>query len=315
MYKILPLFYFSLLSFTCLAQDHGFKFGQTRISELRMENYPKDSTANALVLDEFGESYIDNTHYDLLHKYHIKTKIFNSKGFDKANISILVYKQEGKEEIVYDIKASTFNWANGTIEETKFDNKNIYLENLSKYVSLVKFTMPNVREGSIIEIKYTLRSPFIFNFKTWEFQSDIPKVHSEYWAKIPANYTYNISLRGYQKLNKNEASIVKDCLTQGGGGKADCGLSKYAMDDVAAFIEEDYMTAKINFLSAINFELSEIRYFDGRVDKISKEWEDVDLELKRETRFGGQMSKGKAVFKDQLDPLLLSVDDPLNKAK
>jgi len=306
-----------LLGKVCCAQiDHGFLFGQIPLSDLQMKSYAKDSTANAVILDEFGESWIDNEgDHNLQHTYHVKIKILNSKGFDQANIVIPVYKNNNKQEVASKIQASTFNLVNNRVEETKFDAKKVFKENKSKYLDLVKFTLPNIKEGSVIEVKYQLESPFIFNFKSWDFQTDIPKLHTEYWARIPGNYLYNITLRGFLKLQKQESDLVKDCFTPGGSNKADCSLYKYAMQDVPAFVEEDYMTAKVNFVSSINFELSEVQYFDGRKDKITKEWKDIDQELRNNPSFGGQLRKGRDIFKENLSQLVATEIDSLKKAR
>ena len=179
----------------------------------------------------------------------------------------------------------------------------------------MKFAIPNVRVGSVIEISYELESPFIFNFRNWEFQSDIPKIKSEYWATIPGNYLYNISLRGYLKLTKNENILIKDCFTPGGGGTADCSRYKWEIDNVPAFVEEDYMTEKSNFVSMINFELSEVDYIDGRKDRVTKEWKDADQELKSSDRFGVQLKRGKSIMDGHIDALLKNETDPLGKAQ
>jgi hypothetical protein len=165
----------------------------------------------------------------------------------------------------------------------------------------------------VVEVRYYLESPFRFNFKSWAFQSDIPKIQTEYWARIPANYLYNITLRGFYKLHKNESEVVKDCFMPG-SYKADCSLYKYAMQHVPAFVEEDYMTAKSNFLSSLNFELSEIHYFDGRKDKVTKEWKDVDHELRTHPEFGGQLRRGKEIIRDNLVQALAQEPDSLQKA-
>ena len=80
MIKVLLAVCFSFLAFTSSAQDHGFKFGQVSISDLILKAYAKDSTANAVVLDEFGESWIDNENdHNLLHEYHVKLKFSTAK--------------------------------------------------------------------------------------------------------------------------------------------------------------------------------------------------------------------------------------------
>ncbi|GEO02646.1 hypothetical protein AAE02nite_03100 [Adhaeribacter aerolatus] len=316
MQKRLLLPFFLLFFMKANAQDSGFAFGQISLPDLQMKVYNPDSSASALVLQEFGESRIDNDNdYNLLHDYHVKIKILSSQGFDQANIQVPLYKQNGKTEKVSRIQASTFNLVNGKLEETKFDSRKTFTENKNKYLDLVKFTLPNIQVGSIIEVRYTLESPFIFNFKPWEFQADIPKIHSEYWAKIPGNYHYNMTLRGTQKLYKQDSEIIKDCFTPGGGRKADCALYKFAMQNIPAFVEEEYMTAKSNFLSGVFFELKEVHYFDGRKEKLTKEWKDVDLEMRNDAKFGTQLRKGKEVFRDHLTPLLATETDSLQKAR
>lgn len=316
--KLPLLFFLFLFSLTALAQmENGFEAGKVSIAELTMNSYPQDAAANAVILEEFGESWIDNGgDHHLQHYYHVKIKILNSKGFDKANFDIPLYHDGSSRESVSRIEATTYNLdvARGQVVSSKLDPKKIFTENKSKYLDAVKFTLPNIKEGSVLEVRYLLASPFIFKFRSWEFQSDIPKMATEYWARIPGNYIYNITLRGFHKLDKNESVLVKECFTPGGGAKADCSLNKYAMREVPAFVEEDHMTAKSNFLSAINFELSEIHYFDGRKDKVTKEWKDVDQELRNHAEFGSQLRRGKDLFKDNLNRTLAGETDSLKKA-
>ena len=291
-----------LLSFSViftLAQD--FQYGSIPLNDLRMTVYPADTSAGAVVLQEFGQASIsDGADYNLIFRYHGRIKILNKNGLSHADVGIGLRKQGNSTEQISDIRASSFNLEEGRIQETQLDVKNVYKEDVNKYYEMRKFAIPNVREGSIIEFSYTVQSPFIFNFRTWEFQSDIPKRHSEYWASIPGVYLYNITLRGFLKLTRNESTIVKGCLgaaqsTLGGGFSADCALMKLAMKDVPAFKEEDYMTARKNFVSAIHFELSEVRHTDGRVDKVTKEWKDAEQEMRQDMQFGAQLRKGRDI--------------------
>jgi hypothetical protein len=307
------LFISPLFSF---AQDHGFPYGQTTYRDLDIKVYEKDTAAVAVILNEFGEAYIDNSNdNNLLFEYHAKIKILKKNGLDQADFQIPLYKNESRVERVRSVKASSYNYENGTMRETKLESKNQFTENASKYLDIVKFAVPNVRVGSVIEVHYIVESPFIFNFHNWEFQNDIPKVMSEYWATVPANYKFNITLKGYQQLSKNESELIRDCYTPGGGYRADCARFKWAMKDIPAFKEEEYMTAKSNFLSMINFELSEIQYFDGRKNKITKEWKDVEEELRRDEKFGLQIKRGKDIVDEHVELLLTGESDPLEKAK
>lgn len=310
------LLLFALVPSLLLAQSEpGFKFGAITYADLNMTVYSKDTTAVALVLNEFGNSYLQSeSPYNLELEYHVKIKILKREGFEKANFEIPLRIIGSEKETVKDIRASTFNLVNNSIKETKVETKNMFTENRNKHWDIKKFALPDVRIGSIIEIIYVLESPFIFNWRQWDFQSDIPKASSEFWAKIPGVYTYNIVLRGPLKLSKNKSDLVKKCLSVG-GGVADCALFMYGMNNIPAFKEEDYMTAKENFLSAINFELLEAQRFNGTTTKYTEEWKDVDRKLQADEQFGGQIKQAKKIWSDQVEQLVKGKSDPLEKAK
>ncbi len=293
-----------LLRSTAIAQSHGFPFGKITYQELDMKVYPDDSSASAVVLNEFGEAYITITGDEgtqLSYEYHTKIKILTPVGLNKADFVVPLYKATKTEELA-DLKASTNVISGSSYKEIPFDTKKVMREKLNDHWDLAKFTLPGVTVGSVVEVMYKIEGPFIYNFHKWEFQSDIPKVYSEFWALIPGNYVYNTTLRGYLKLFKNESTIVKRCVVMG-NANADCVLNKYAMKRIPTFPDEEYLSSPKNFMSAINYELSEIRHFGGQVDKITREWKDVEEELRLDDRFGGQLRKGKNMFDNQLSGL------------
>jgi hypothetical protein len=316
MTKNILSFAFLFISTILYAQDNGFPFGEVTLRDLEMKMYDKDTSAVAVVLTEFGEAYIENgNNFNLIFEYHTRIKILKKAGLNLADIEIPLRKADGKKEVLRDVKASSFTIENGSIKEAPVGYRNIFTENRNKYRDVKKFAIPNVHAGSIVEFKYILESPFIFNFRNWEFQSDIPKVSSEYWALIPGNYLYNITLKGFLKPSKSESQLVKECFTPGGGNKSDCAVYKYAMTNVPAFHEEDYMTAPSNFIAAMNFELAEIKHFNGRVDKVTEEWKDAEKELQLHPDFGVQLKRGKDIVDEHVKIVLKNESDPLIKAR
>ncbi|HEX6224570.1 MAG TPA: hypothetical protein VFZ52_09180 [Chryseolinea sp.] len=311
---------FTLLVFTnsllCIGQDHGFPFGQVTYRELEIKKYDPDTTAAAVILDEFGEAYVDNNNdHNIIFEYHVKIKVLKQAGVSYGDFEIPLRKNESNKEKIIGVKASSFNFENGSMRETKLDPKKVYTQNLYKYLDIAKFAVPNVQQGGVIEISYKLESPFFRNFRPWDFQGDIPKIKSEYWTLIPANYNYTISLKGNLPLSKDESLLIKNCFTPGGQAYADCSRMKFGMKNIPAFIEEDFMTAKSNFLSAVNFELMEVNRFDGRKDKITREWKDVDEELRESSEFGVQIKRGKDIVDAKVEQLIAGETDPLTKAQ
>jgi hypothetical protein len=294
----------------------GFRFAQVGYKDLETKIFPADTSAAAYVLQEFGEAHVDyEDPNQLIFSYHIRIKILRQQGVDQADMEIPLFKQNGKEELIRNIYASSFNLQGTNIQETKLDSKSIFTEKNAKYYNVAKFAIPNAKAGSVIEYQYEISSPFLWNFKNWQFQSKIPKVQSEYHTTIPANYVYNITLRGYLKLANHESTIERNCLRGGNGGEADCSVNKYLMKDIPAFKEEEFMTSKENFISAINFELSQIQTWDGRTFKYTKEWKDADLELKNDQKFGLQLRRGKDVVDGYIDVATMGETDQLAKAK
>lgn len=311
-------FTLTLLSFISLiTHAQNFNFGTISPEDYQFDKNKIDSNANAVVLREYGTSMMqfnDNTNrLELYFEHHVKIKIYNKEGFKHANIIIPTYKDASREELVSELKASTFNYVNGDIVETPMDKKAVFTEERGKYTRLTKFTLPNLKEGSVIEYSYRLNSPNLFNYKTWEFQSDIPKLHSEYVAFIPGNYNYNVSLRGYQKLTDQKSEISKECL-RSGGATVDCSKITYLMKNIPAFIEEDNMTAASNFKSAIYFELSDVQFFNGSRTSYTKTWKDVDYEIVSDKNIGSQM-KRKDLFKDLIPAITKNASTDLDKAK
>ncbi|MBT1703719.1 DUF3857 domain-containing protein [Chryseosolibacter indicus] len=312
--SIIAILYLSIIISN--AQVTGFPQGRISVADLKMKIYPSDTSAVAVMLNEFGDARIENGNdFNLIFTYHVLLKILKTDGLEYANFEIPLRKNEQKKEALKSVQASSFNLDNsGSIQEVKLVAKNVFTEERNKYYDVKKFAVPGARVGSVIEIVYVLESPFLYNFRTWEFQSDIPKVQSEYWTTIPGNYRYHTTLKGFLNLEKNESELVRDCFSIG-GGVADCAASKYAMSNIPAFEEEEYMTAKSNFLSSINYELEEIHYFDGRKNRITKEWKDVEEELRRDEDFGIQLRRGGNVVDKYVELSYGPTDEPLVKAQ
>jgi hypothetical protein len=284
------------------------------LSDIETNTFEKDSTANAIVIYEGGNSYVDPSEYDLRTEVKRKIKILKREGFDKATITIYLYNNKSSAERVEDIFATTYNKIDGEVIKTQLEKTAVFNEKYDDNHTIVKFTLPNVKEGSVITYSYKLKSRFMFNYKGWDFQDDIPKIYSEYKTSIPANWIYNIKLIGFKPLDISTSALKKNCLEGSGGATADCSINHYAMKDIPAFIEEDYMTHKSNYLARIEYELQTFQGFDGVVNDYSKTWKTVDSELKSEPSIGRQLSKSLN-DKDFLNETIINEVNILKKAQ
>jgi transglutaminase-like putative cysteine protease len=311
------LILFSLFS-SIIAGAQDFPFNAASTQELQMKKYDKDTTAHAVVLKEFGKANLNITSADeirLVYEYHVKIKILDSKGINKGTIAILAYNNGEYADDIDEISGTTtYIDDNGSTRKVELDPSKIYKQVENKHWTNIKFALPGLRPGCVIEYKYRSTSPFWESFHPWYFQDDIPKIYSEYDIHIPGFWNYNALIRGHLALTKKTAEVEQNCFTSH-GASSDCSHMNYIMTDIPAFIEEDYMTASKNFLSAIYFELSDFTNpYNGQKKKYSKEWADVDYDLKHADYFGTQI-KRTSLLKPYITPITTGQTNELDKAK
>jgi len=304
---------FFLLPIGTYAQQE-IAFGTIIPAERALTVYQQDTTASAVVLYEKGDNFFEiiKNRIKLVKEYHVKIKVLKKEGFSKSTVSIPYYRNSKVAEVVTHIKGITHN----TEKQSVLDPKNVFDSDMTERWSEKKFTLPNVKVGSILEYTYRIESPFIFNFNGWDFQSDIPKIYSEFNAKIPSNYKYNRALSGSLELDVNDAKLLKDCFyVPGYSNPADCEILKYSMKDIPAFkADERFMLSPSNYISRLDFEMSEIYNFNGTRDQYTKSWNDVDKEFKHDTDIGRQLTK-KGFFEKNVPKTLFETADPLQAAK
>jgi len=304
-------FLFLLVTSICVGQKNkSTKLGLATKKELQMSVYKKDTTANAIVLYEHANVYIDESNdFNFRTDYYHRIKLFKKEAFDRATISISLYKKERVE----DVKAVTYNLYGGKfVREVHFLEKNVFKKKVTKNRTEVTFTLPNVKEGSVIEYVYSVISPYN-QLDDWYFQSDIPKIKSNYSSAILGNWKYKIRIVGFLNLDEDNPSVKKNCVFIPGIGNGSCSVLSYGMKDIPAFKDEDYMLSKKNFISRLVFDLVSFTGVKGDIKKYTKTWKDADRTFKQDY-FDGQTSK-KSFFKKNLPQEIILEADELTRAK
>ncbi|MBL4604507.1 MAG: hypothetical protein JKY02_02240, partial [Flavobacteriaceae bacterium] len=123
----------------------NYKFGKVSKEELEEKFYPLDSTANAAYLYKYRRTYYlysPNDGYLLMTEIHVRVKIYNKEGFDKATNEIRYLKPDkGFKDKITSIKAYTYNLVDGKVVKDKLSSKDIFESKLSKSYSVKKLTM------------------------------------------------------------------------------------------------------------------------------------------------------------------------------
>jgi hypothetical protein len=317
-----------LFALSTHAQESPFyKFGKVGVADLQKKIYSIDSNAHAVVLSDIGDVAIEGNSkgwFSLVYKRHSVIHILNKSGYSYADVSIPLYTNGSDEERLDRIKAITYNLENGQIVETKLEKSSIFKEKRSKIFLVQKFTMPNVKEGSIIEYEYQVTSDFIQNLQPWAFQGSAPRLWSEYKLRMPQFFNYAFISQGYLRFfikdskDNRENFSLSNSRNAGPTERASfvTGVTDYrwVMKDVPELKQESYTSSIDNYIAKIEFQLSGTRDPLQYSDWMGT-WGDLAKRLMKSEYFGESLNGSNGWMSDDMKAILTNATTDVDKAK
>lgn len=295
--KSLKLITLLFMSASLQAQNADKReFGEISKNEIGMTHCDFDSSATAVVLFDVGESRFMRTKdgFGIKFTRHKRIKILHESGRNHAIIDIPFFiNDDGRKEKLKNIEAFTYNMDNGELKKQPLDPSTIYEEQISQKWHQKKFVFPNVQKGSILEYKYDLITPFIFNLNDWEFQSRIPTIYSEYKVFMIPFYAYVNVLQGIDSLDV-KSSVEGKKKFEDFGIEYRYYIHTFAERNIEAFRDESYITSRDDFIKKIDFQLATIYYPDGRTEDRLTTWKSLRDELLDHFDFGKYLKKSRS---------------------
>lgn len=325
--KYTPLTLVLFLSLQVFAQEAKREFGKISKNEIELKSYNKDPDAGAVVLFDVGESIFFDTKegYDIRFTRHKRIKIFSKNASKYAEISIPFYVDGyGKTEIIKSIEAFTYNYENGRLSRQQVDPSTIYEEKTNKNWRKKKFAFPNVQEGSILEFKYVLETPFHFNLPDWSFQDKIPTIYSEYEVRMIPFYEYKFLVQGVSRFDYQESVVAKKKRVWGTVAKSlgrDVGsgvefqdyVHTYALKDIPAFTDEAYISSINDYIIKMDFQLARFYSPHGGSYEIISTWPKLNKSLLKHAKFGKYQKSclryAKKILEQDLDISKMSINE------
>ncbi|GAA3982223.1 DUF3857 domain-containing protein [Mucilaginibacter dorajii] len=265
-------------------------FGKIDNADLEMTKCDFEPDANAEVLFNKADIYYDAT-FNIEGEYHKRIKIFNDNGKDQANIRIEFYGGN-RLEYITDVQAETINLVNGKPEITKVDKKLIYTQAIDKVRSVIVFSMPNVKPGSVIEYKYKFGTQSFSNFPSWDFQEKIPTRYSELDTSIPDILYFRENRRIWQPYFKSEHH--SDARSIGSGSEAvmyNEERQSRVLVNIPSLHDEPYMRSYADNLLSLHFTLTSVKSTYGFFKSYSDTWAKVGGIIADDEDFGGQLKR------------------------
>ncbi|HEY4787323.1 MAG TPA: DUF3857 domain-containing protein [Bacteroidales bacterium] len=270
------------------AQNFTHDFGKYSLEEFQMNKYDKDPSSEAVVIYDIGLSHFDRTDegFQLVFERKTKIKIFTKAGLRWAQFEIPFYIGEDREEIISDLAGNTYNYEKGLVLTTPLNTKNTFDEKTSEHWRVKKFAMPDVKEGSVIEVKYKITSPYFFNFRSWAFQNKIPVIYSEYKTKMIPFYEYRYILQGANKFDAFNSYVDQGLPNQFRSISYQDMVYEFIMENQPAFKDEKFITSAEDYIVKIDFQLSTFHRPDGVNVKYMTTWPKLIQDMLDEDAFG-----------------------------
>lgn len=315
--QLLIIMYFISFSQIAVAQKFVHEFGKYSNDEFQLQRYEKDPSAEAVVIYDIGKSYFtrNDDGFHVFFERKMKIKIFTKAGIKWAQNSISYYEENQKREEILDLKGNTYNYENGQVKVSVLDPKNAYNEKFNEHWYNKKFAMPDVKEGSIVEISYIIDSPYLFNFRNWEFQSKIPVMYSEYTTLMIPFYEYTYIFQGASKFDNFQSHEVASLSSPFNLIEYKDMLYCFVMKDLPAFKDESFITSTDDYIIKLDFQLAAVHLPDGSTQKIMTTWPKLSEEMIDNDSFGRFLNNSKKKSKEIVDTMKIASMMALEKAK
>lgn len=300
----------------------NLKYGKPSKEELSLTSFTPDPTATAIYLIRKGvSSFSYKDGFQLVTEHWVRIKVLKPQGVSYADVSVPYYspsdKDEGQER-ASDINGCSYNLENGKCVETPLKRDLISDERVNQHIRVLKFSLPAVKEGTVIEYHYKLYSDYFAHIDNWMMQEELPVVYNQYKITIPHIFIYNIELRGKDWIETKEKDSSVHATTTKQSGLANIpedfsmsareltftsqNLPAIRQDEAYCWCPEDY---KIQ----VSFDLQGTQYPGREYEPYSQKWEDVDKQLTKPTheQFGAHLSfnnpfkeEAKAAFTSEM---------------
>ncbi|WP_338410018.1 DUF3857 domain-containing protein [uncultured Flavobacterium sp.] len=319
-----------LVSFNIFSQK--YELGEVTIEELSQTNHALDSSAVAAILFKKGKvsfEFNQQEGFYIITNIKVKIKIYEKEGYDWGNFEIPLYNETNAKQTLYIKSANTYNLEGKKIEKSKLRSDGEFEEKTNQFWSKKKIAMPNVKEGSIIELEYVIKDIGKGTIDEWEFQTSIPIDYVEYETSIPQYYEYNTHFRGYLIPKKEKENITQKIILRSKDRQEINRVSNanfnveeinfsetkttYSLENVSAVKNEPYVNNIRNYMSSLFHELAMTKFPNSMMQTYSTDWETITKTIYDYDDFGPELNKTN-YFETEIDALLQNISSPSQKA-
>lgn len=283
---------------------------------LMMDNFSMDNNAEAIILYEKGNTFLqDNV---LSYKVERTIKILSQNAVNQVGT---VAVPTGSRTNIKKVSGITYNIENGETVIQKIDKADILKDKITRNISALKFNLPSLKAGSILHYSFTLEYFTFIGVPNWNFQHEYPVVFSEYQTSIPDYYIYTdlsrtsipfIHVDKEKELNGQAAAV--HVFTAKGPGNYNMLTTTWVRKNIPALRKEPFRLGDENYLERVKLHFTGIAPYKGSVIPLFKSWEQVTEQVLKDGDIFPQAYAGNGFLKDKVTALAPAKSSELEKA-
>jgi len=278
------------------------KFGKYSPWEFDLTDASFEPGSDAVVLEEINSSFFSGV--QLKSEIHRRIKVLKESGKSHADVLLRYYDGKDAIESILRLQAQIVNRENGTENIIKLSKSDFFEVDAGDGYKEIRFTFPEVKEGSILEYAYNKLDKSILFVDGWVFQNDIPTIKSSYSITIPEFLDYRMLAQG--------AKVITSKYKSGPDG-----LYQWKLTDLRSVKAEPYMNHFADYLEKVQFQLAGYKSQSTNVlgetesgyEKMFGNWQELADFFRDRKAFSSYTSPDKNVSKT------LAVTDSTGKTK
>lgn len=298
---VLPVFLSLLVFRLTFSQDPPITWGDIPRADLEMTSLSSDPNATVYTLCDYGETSFDDD-FNVVFKRHLRIKILTKRGYDRGTFSFQLANGNVKQQM-NNIEGATYSLDDkGNIVKHELNADDIYKEDLGNNRKLCRFTLPALKQGCVIEVRYKLTTNSIFAVPDWWFQGSQPVRWSEYRLRVPTNISYAFLTMGYEPYTIKELTKVRQSFSGYarsllGSDMPLCNQMRWAAQNLPALRDEPYITTLDDYTNRVVVQLAGYVFRDPHPTDVLKTWDALLEELVDSKNFGEKIDVTRHIRK------------------
>lgn len=241
------------------------------LTHAKQKSYSIDTAANAVVLYEKGVFSLakqTNGSWYLVKTVRKIIKIINKDGIHYADVAVRGVRSWQAE--IRSVTGKTYNFDGGKLVAQQLDKKAVKTETIGDDYFVTKFSLPSVKEGSVIDYSYEIMQGVSYVFGEWRFQESIPKLQSEITLMHKDDFDVLKTMpnsRDYVHFEKpgiHPDSVVLDAYTTPAPTLPHYKSQRWVRKNIPAYISEPYVYDDDNYTEMLIMEV---------YDRLINNWE------------------------------------------